>query len=64
MLGGFATEQNVSQAVIFVALEDLSPQNGFFMTLQKGHWVCKEGAEIVMQPSTGGGIGLFFALCI
>lgn len=59
--GGLATYDE-PQAIVLIALEDLSPENGFFMELRKGEWVCKDGEQAVALPSTGGGKGIFLAL--
>ena len=59
--GGLATYDE-PQAIVLIALEDLGPENGFFMELKKGEWVCKDGEQLVSLPSTGGGKGVFLAL--
>lgn len=63
ILGGLSTDKT-PQATVFLATEDLGPDNGFFMRLQRGEWVCFDGTEGPEMPSTGGGRGLFFALRI
>lgn len=52
------------QTVVFVALTDLSPANGFFITLSKGQDVCIDGNAILHFPPTGGGRGIFISLSI
>ncbi|KAB8356479.1 hypothetical protein FH972_024062 [Carpinus fangiana] len=50
------------QTVIFIALDDLSTANGFFMTLNSGEDVCLDGAARIDFPSTGGGTAEVFGV--
>jgi hypothetical protein len=46
------------QTVVCVALEDLGPQNGFFLDLPQGKDVCMDGRSRILLPATGGGLAL------
>ena len=50
------------EAVVFIALDDLGPENGFFMTLKSGQHVCVDSQAEILFPDTGGGRGIMFAL--
>jgi hypothetical protein len=56
--------REVPQTVCFLALEELSAKNGFFMLLQKGEDVCLDSRTEIQIPSSGGGRGLFIALAM
>ncbi|KAL1311907.1 hypothetical protein AAFC00_001977 [Neodothiora populina] len=51
-----------NQTVVFVALVELNPSNGFFMPLEKGQDVCIDGNTVLRFPPCGGGVGLFICL--
>lgn len=50
------------QTIVFIALEDLGPHNGFPFVLDRGQDVCMEGDVGIWTPPTGGGRAIFFAL--
>lgn len=51
-----------SQTVVFIALEDLGPQNGFPLDLKKGLDVCFDGDTTFWVPPAGGGRGIYICL--
>lgn len=55
-------DEHEPQTVVFIALEDLDTQNGFFMELAKGFDVCLDSRSKIRFPKSGGGIGVFIAL--
>ena len=55
---------NKSQTVVFVALQRLSADNGFFMTLEAGQDVCLDSKADVKFPPSGGGLGVFLSFKI
>lgn len=59
---GLGNDAHRSQTVVFLALEDLNPDNGFFMYLQKGDDVCVDSKADVRFPPPGGGLGIVFIL--
>ncbi|KAK3669279.1 hypothetical protein LTR78_010853 [Recurvomyces mirabilis] len=50
------------QTVVFIALQDLSPHNGFPIDLSRGRDVCMDGNLGIWTPPTGGGLAIFFSL--
>lgn len=50
------------QTVVFIALEDLGPHNGFPMELRKGEDVCMDGNDALLFPPTDGGEGILICL--
>ncbi|KAF7186198.1 hypothetical protein HII31_12440 [Pseudocercospora fuligena] len=46
------------QTLVCIALEDLSPENGFFMDLKAGQDVCIDGKDKILVPPTGGGLAI------
>ena len=68
--GGWATvdrtlgiDEHEPQTVVFIALENLSASNGFFMRLPVGCHVCLDSrAEVLFPNKGGGGMGIFLAL--
>ncbi len=61
---GLGIHPGHAETVVFIALEDLGPSNGFFMPLKYGQDVCVDSKADVLFPSTGGGKGLCFVLKI
>ncbi len=55
---------NARRTVVFIPLEDLGPENGFFMPLKYGQDVCVDGRAKISFPASGGGTGICFALRI
>ena len=53
-----------AETIVFIPLEDLGPENGFFMPLKYGQDVCVDGRANISFPASGGGTGIFFALKI
>lgn len=60
--GGLGSDNETPQTVVFIALVDLTPENGFFMDLKRGEDVCADSMAPIKFPPTGGGIGIFFSL--
>ncbi len=50
------------QTIVFIALDDLGPQNGFPFVLKRGQDVCMDGRAGIWTPPTGGGRAIFFSL--
>ena len=50
------------QTVVFIALEDLGPENGFPFPLSRGQDVCMDGNSSIWTPPTGGGMAVFLSL--
>ena len=61
---GLGTNQDQLETIVFIALEPLTPDNGFFMRLDEGQDVCLDSKASVQFPSTGGGRGVYIALKI
>ncbi|KAL1311908.1 hypothetical protein AAFC00_001977 [Neodothiora populina] len=59
---GMSIDRAKNQTVVFVALVELNPSNGFFMPLEKGQDVCIDGNTVLRFPPCGGGVGLFICL--
>jgi len=55
---------STSEAVVFIALQDLRPDNGFFLNLQRGYWICMDRRGSIRLPPTGGGIGIYVKIYI
>lgn len=53
---------DTKQTVVFIALEDLGPHNGFPFPLARGQDVCMDGNVGLWTPPTGGGLAIFFSL--
>lgn len=48
--------------MVFIALEDLGPHNGFPFKLNCGQDVCVDGCAKLLTPPTGGGRAVCFSL--
>jgi hypothetical protein len=48
--------------MVFVALENLGPHNGFPFEMVCGQDVCMDGHTNLLTPPTGGGRAICFAL--
>lgn len=59
--GGPGTDEK-EQTIVFIALSDLGPSNGFPIPLARGQDVCMDGKLSIWTPPTGGGLALFFSL--
>lgn len=57
-------ESDGPKTVVFVAVDDLSLDNGFFTTLQAGRCVCVDSNKPLWFPATGGGRGLIYWLML
>lgn len=56
-------DRHEPQTVVFIALQDLNANNGFFMSLPQGCDVCLDSrAEVLFPSGGGGGMGIFLAL--
>ena len=62
MYEGLSAVSSKPQTVVFIALMDLDPSNGFFMSLKKGEDVCLDGNAVLRFPPAGGGLGLLLCL--
>lgn len=62
MSEGLGRDRGKQQTVVFIALTDLNPSNGFFLSLKKGEDVCVDGNELLRFPPTGGGLGVLLCL--
>ncbi len=47
-----------AEAVVFIAVEDLGAENGFFMRLKTGQDVVVDGRANILFPASGGGRGI------
>lgn len=56
------TNRYKAQSVVFLSLSDLSWENGFFMELKTGQYVCLDVDTELVYPRTGGGMGVVFWL--
>merc|ERR1711939_1009152 len=52
------------ETIVFLATEDLGPENGFFIPLKRGQDVCVDGRANISFPATGGGRGISFVFRI
>lgn len=59
---GLRIDDEEPQTIVFVALEDLGPGNGFPFPLKCGQDVCVDGDVDVLIPPTGGGLGVLLVL--
>lgn len=50
------------QTVVIIALENLTPDNGFFLELRCGQDICVDGKASIDVPSTGGGTAVWIVL--
>ncbi|KAM0714207.1 hypothetical protein Q7P37_009994 [Cladosporium fusiforme] len=57
-------DQNHPQTIVFIALTHLNYDNGFFMPLEPGTYVCIDSAADIVYPPSGGGIGVMMYLNI
>ncbi len=61
---GLGIDDREPQTTIFIALENLNPENGFFMSMEHGRDVCLDSKADIRFPPTGGGLGIYIALDI
>lgn len=59
---GLSMDDEEPQTIVFIALEDLGPENGFPFPLKRGQDVCVDGNLDVLIPPTGGGLGVVIVL--
>lgn len=62
MPGGLRMDDEEPQTIVFIALEDLGPENGFPFLLRRGQDVCVNGKLDILLPPTGGGLGMLIIL--
>ena len=61
-LRGLAVNERKHSTVVIIALEPLNHENGCFVNLAIGEYVCVDGNADVLIPGTGGGLGIFIDL--
>jgi hypothetical protein len=59
---GLRIDDEEPQTFVFIALEDLGPENGFLFPLKRGQDVCVDGELNILIPPTGGGLGVVIVL--
>lgn len=52
------------QTIVFIALTKLNYDNGFFMSLEPGAYVCINSTADIVFPPSGGGLGIVMWLNI
>lgn len=52
------------QTIVFIALEDLTTDNGFFISLKQGQDICVDSKADILFLPTSGGLGICFALLL
>lgn len=50
------------QTMVFIALEELGPHNGFPFRLSRGEHACMDGNTAIWTPPTGGGLAICISL--
>ena len=55
---GAGMNDEIPDTVVCIALEDLNPDNGFFLHLRRGEDLCLDGGDDILLPPTGGGLAL------
>lgn len=56
--------KNHPQTIVFIALTKLDYDNGFFMPLESGTYVCIDSTADIVYPPSGGGMGVMMYLNI
>lgn len=59
---GLCMDDDEPQTIVFIALEDLGPENGFPFPLKRGQDACVDGKLPIVVPPTGGGLGMLIIL--
>lgn len=52
------------ETMVFIALQELGPHNGFPFLLKRGQDVCMDGNTGIWTPPTGGGLAICFSLSL
>ena len=50
------------QTMVFIALQDLGPHNGFPFEVARGQYICVDGKASIITPPTGGGLAICFSV--